>query len=431
MSEVRIETLGHRGRRLRVNGADTKVWGPHTWRILDNDQELEEWQKWLLQIDATTDRMWVGWNPLWNGPDSPDYSTRAITRRARQHALWCVENGVVCQVSLLQATSIEASRLSNAHKRHIDAVLSQVGDIGNIILEVANEASSTDFSANGVQYLRAQGLKQLIAVNTNQSGNAKALEDSGADIIAVNPNYRPGTKHVLEADTDHGGRTALNGDKRPFFRAWKDAAFMFRIMLAYDDPDLPGIESHIPGWNKPWNNPNNPNIPPAIKWCQDNIGNQIGERDPVDPPVDPDPDPDPPGEWVDGSSEWVHVFERASYLQSRGKDFDEITEDKKFQALFRKYRKAFLPEESKGGTMSQVPGIAAQVIEQGEFELEGAILTFTADLGGLEELDGVSITVQDGSLVVSVDIQKLAVSFGVDEDTVKQILAALNLLELV
>ena len=81
--------------------------------------------------------------------------------------------------------------------------------------------------------------------------------------------------------------------------------------------------------------------------------------------------------------------------------------------------------------MSESAGLVSQVIERGEFEFSGSILTFIAELENLSELDGLAIAVEGGNLIIAVDVQKLAVSFGVDEDTVKQILIALNLLEIV
>jgi hypothetical protein len=288
-----IESIGRNGHRQLVNGKGVKLWGIHTWLVLDNDEELEEWQDFLTSIDVTMDRLWVGWNKAWTGAGRPTYAKKQF-RRANRHCQWARQKGVVVQLSLLQGSGIEQAKLLTAHKHHIDAVLSEIGNSSNVIMEVGNEISRPSFSADGVKYLRQQGWKGLIAVNTGRSGPTKALEDVGADIIAVTPGYVPHRMKIMQADSDHGPKGALMGDKRPWFQSCLDDlnCSHYLIMAAWDDPDTPEVDSTLSGHNKPWNDPNNKSIGPAIKWCQNHIGNQIVA---TVPPPPPPPGPGPGG----------------------------------------------------------------------------------------------------------------------------------------
>jgi hypothetical protein len=249
---MQVETLGRRRNVLLINDGPAKRWGPTTWSPHDNDEELAEWQDWLDEIGASAERDWLGHLTA----EGDLRTTRGDIRRGARHAEWCIKNGLYYQASLIQATAIELPRLTRGHKRHISKCLDELGHLdGRICLEVANEASQASYSADGVKYLRDEGWKGLIAVTTGKGGPVQQLEDAGADIIAVTPSYDPDGRHVLEMDDDH---TGPGKNTIPHYERWKDEASIFFIMLAWDDPDLPGIESHIPGeqWaNKAWNNP--------------------------------------------------------------------------------------------------------------------------------------------------------------------------------
>jgi hypothetical protein len=311
---IEIVRLSSNEDKLLINGAPEKVWGAHTWSPHDSDRELAEWEDQLVAWFATADRGWVGFLEDREGDLE---TTQGDIERAGRHARWCVRNGIVYQCSLIHASGIKRPDLPSAHKRHIDRVLMEVGDLDErIILEAANEAPRWEYSREVVRYLRAQGWKGLIAVNTSKNGPVQQLEDVGADIIAVTPSYRPTKKLVYQIDDDH-----ISPGQPVDWKHWLDfGGSMFLIMMAWDDPDLPGIESHIPGWDKPWNDPNNPRIPKKIKWMQNKIGDYRGPGD-----LPPPPPPPGPGEEVIDVAEWYAPtsmenkhLERADQQPGRG-----------------------------------------------------------------------------------------------------------------
>lgn len=292
-----IETVERRARRLFVNGKPVKIWYPHTWFTLSDDEFLEAWQAHLLAIGATGDRIWPGWGP-WNRPEDPVYGP-AEWRRCRGHVLWCIQNDIVPQVSLIQGTTIDGPNLLPAHKSFMDGILDEIGDIPQVIIETGNEVEKASWHRQAVQYIRGQGLDQLIAVTTGGDGEINALEGVGADILAVTDNYTGTKRLILQMDTDHAPLNSLKGNKIPALEQWVESgstesgASIAAIMIAWCAPD--GRCSKISGFpGKPWNDPNNPHIQPAVEWCQQNIGDQIGGQEPPSPPPPEPPPTEPP-----------------------------------------------------------------------------------------------------------------------------------------
>lgn len=296
--------------------------GSHTWANLATDQgdavfDFTEYLRWMRSLGHNFIRGW-NWDLPWSrqgfnggpfrfgpqpfertGPgDATDGRPRfdlgrrnsAFFDRVRARTIEAAESGVYVSIMLFQgfawqfnrldhdgmpydgrnnvngidagpagaAATLGEARVLTAQERYIEWVVDAVGDLDNVLYEIANEASpdSTAWQRHMIEVVRGaesrRGVRHPIGMTFQfDGGTLAALEQSKADWIS--PDSDPTTRavppvqsggRVVVFDTDHGyDWRALRADGPARQRAW-----IWRCLMRgaggvlFMDPYLAAIE---------------------------------------------------------------------------------------------------------------------------------------------------------------------------------------------